>query len=114
MRTPWPTVFGGSPKRQQCGPFLISNGHIVPRLLEERRNPEHDCRAWRQPDAGAVRLGTTKHSHPRDIPSSDATGTIADAIVDRFMQQTHRFTLIGDSLRQAQSLPKKEAKPDRS
>ncbi len=38
--------------------------------------------------------------------------TIADAILDRLMQQNHRFTLTGDSLRQAQKLPKKEAKPD--
>ncbi|MGC8806565.1 MAG: IS21-like element helper ATPase IstB [Thiomonas sp.] len=38
--------------------------------------------------------------------------TIADAILDRLMQQHHRFTLTGDSLRQAQKPPKKEAKPD--
>ena len=38
--------------------------------------------------------------------------TIADAILDRLMQQHHRFTLTGDSLRQATKQPKKEAKPD--
>jgi DNA replication protein DnaC len=40
--------------------------------------------------------------------------TIADAILDRLMQQHHRFTLTGDSLRQAQKLPKKEARPEES
>lgn len=40
--------------------------------------------------------------------------TIADAILDRLMQQHHRFTLTGDSLRQAPKPPKKEAKPEGS
>ena len=40
--------------------------------------------------------------------------TIADAILDRLMQQHHRFPLTGDSLRQAQKLPKKEARPEES
>ncbi|CQR28703.1 hypothetical protein THICB1_130049 [Thiomonas arsenitoxydans] len=38
--------------------------------------------------------------------------TIADAILDRFMQQHHRFTLTGDSLRQAPKPPKMEEKAD--
>ena len=40
--------------------------------------------------------------------------TIADAILDRLMHQHHRFTLTGDSLRQAPKPPKKEAKPEAS
>lgn len=37
--------------------------------------------------------------------------TIADAILDRILQHTHRFTLTGDSLRQSQpNLEKKEVK----
>jgi len=40
--------------------------------------------------------------------------TIADAILERFMQQHHRFTLTGDSLRQAPKPPKMEEKADQS
>ena len=40
--------------------------------------------------------------------------TIADAILDRLMHQHLRFTLTGDSLRQAPKPPKKEAKPEGS
>lgn len=38
--------------------------------------------------------------------------TIADAILDRLMQQNHRLTLTGESLRQRQKTTPKEPKPD--
>jgi len=40
--------------------------------------------------------------------------TIADAILDRIMQKSHRFTLTGESLRSPQKGAKKEAQTDRS
>ena len=40
--------------------------------------------------------------------------TIADAILDRLMQQNHRLTLTGESLRQTAKTPQKEKNQDPS
>lgn len=40
--------------------------------------------------------------------------TIANAILDRTMQRTHRFTLTGNSMRQKPKASKKRAKQDPS
>ena len=63
------------------------------------------------------RAASKPHIIPSQLPIEHwhawiGDATIADAILDRLMQQNHRLTLTGESLRQRQKTTPKEPKPD--
>jgi DNA replication protein DnaC len=49
------------------------------------------------------------NDHRRRHHESIEDATIADTMLDRIMQRHHRFTLTGDSLRQAKPKPATDA-----